>query len=306
MLGDNIRKYRKFNQMSQDELAEQLGVTRQSISLWENGQTQPSLDNIVALASLFGISTDNLLMDSEPASAPAVAANAVAERSYEYATELAPMPPKKKSYIWVICLSVIAVLVAAIVLWQCGVFSSDSDDEPKAGDVAGKEEAPDMDDLYEYLKEFVIENGTINGDYCYISEPADLYGGLNADDFSLYYWGDTGTIEFCLHRVIDDTFSINFYLLIPETYTGKYEYISSYYYRDSGEPYYEARGTITAKEFTESYPLNCSKYTGDKEQQNDFMELSRLGICEMLSCLKEFLKVEKLDYSFKDLGFTKF
>ena len=57
--------------MSQDELAEKLGVTRQSISLWETGQTQPTLDNIVALAELFGISTDALLTAQEPASAPA-------------------------------------------------------------------------------------------------------------------------------------------------------------------------------------------------------------------------------------------
>ncbi len=61
MLGENIRKYRKLNNMSQDELAEKLNVTRQSISLWENGQTQPSLENIVSLAKLFEVSTDELL-----------------------------------------------------------------------------------------------------------------------------------------------------------------------------------------------------------------------------------------------------
>ena len=50
MLSDNIRNYRKENKLSQDELAEKLGVSRQSISLWENGQTQPTVDNIIALA----------------------------------------------------------------------------------------------------------------------------------------------------------------------------------------------------------------------------------------------------------------
>ena len=64
LLSDNIRKYRKSNNMSQDELAEKLEVTRQSISLWETGQTQPSLDNIIALAKLFNISTDDLLTES--------------------------------------------------------------------------------------------------------------------------------------------------------------------------------------------------------------------------------------------------
>ena len=65
LLSDNIRKYRKSKQMSQDELAEKLEVTRQSISLWETGQTQPSLDNIVALAKLFEISTDELLVSDK-------------------------------------------------------------------------------------------------------------------------------------------------------------------------------------------------------------------------------------------------
>ncbi len=45
MLAENIRKYRKDKNLSQDELAEKLGVSRQSISLWENGQTQPTIEN---------------------------------------------------------------------------------------------------------------------------------------------------------------------------------------------------------------------------------------------------------------------
>ena len=61
MLGDNIKKYRKENNISQEALGEKLGVSRQSISLWENNQTQPSLENIVALAEIFNISTDDLL-----------------------------------------------------------------------------------------------------------------------------------------------------------------------------------------------------------------------------------------------------
>ena len=64
MLSDNIRYYRKRKEMSQDELAEQLGVSRQSISLWETGQTQPTIDNIIALTRLFGITSDELLSDT--------------------------------------------------------------------------------------------------------------------------------------------------------------------------------------------------------------------------------------------------
>jgi hypothetical protein len=161
-------------------------------------------------------------------------------------------------------------------------------------------------DIFGYLKKFVIENGTVNGDYCYYSKSADNYGGYASEKFSLYYWGDTNKIEFCLHSVINETFSINFYLYVPENHSGKYEYISSYYYRDTGEPLYEARGTITAEEFTDNYPLNCTKYFGSTENQNTFMETSRQGVCDLIGCLERFIEVENIKYSFKDFGFLKF
>ena len=67
MLGDKIRQLRKLNHMSQEELAEKLDVSRQSISIWENNQTQPSIENIVVLSKLLGVSTDELLSAETPA-----------------------------------------------------------------------------------------------------------------------------------------------------------------------------------------------------------------------------------------------
>lgn len=61
MLGDNIRKYRKANNLSQEELAEKLSVSRQSISLWETGKSQPSVDMLTSLAAALGVSVDGLL-----------------------------------------------------------------------------------------------------------------------------------------------------------------------------------------------------------------------------------------------------
>ena len=337
MLSDNIRKYRKANNLSQDELAEKLGITRQSVSLWETGQTQPSLDSIVALARIFHVSTDALLTDQE--SAPVVEN-----------TESAPIAPQKKktsaAIIIAIFMIVAAVLLVAVWLVIDNLPKPEEKDKPDVTTSTTMPEAPEDDtepptttepeateedktpggsaseptnptspsnppeanvqNLYDYLKSFVIENGIINGDYCYYSKSANNYGGYTSENFSLYYWGDTDTVEFSLHSVLDDTFSICFYLRIPKTYSGKYEYISSYYFRDTGEPLLEARGTITASEFTQNYPLNCSKYIGSADQQNDFMEMSRKGICDLLSCLKEFTKVEKLDYSFADFGFKKY
>ncbi|MBO4584630.1 MAG: hypothetical protein J5756_06140, partial [Clostridia bacterium] len=172
--------------------------------------------------------------------------------------------------------------------------------------VSSSEQNKDTKDLYGYLKNFVIQNGKTKGDMASYSKPADNYGGYASDDFTLWYWGDTDTVEFCLHTVIDDTFSINIYIRVPKTYSGQYVYISSYYYRDTGEAVYQAKGSIDAAEFTSNYPLKCTSYTGSSEDQDWFMELSRQGVCEALKLLKGFIKTEQLDYSFADFGFKKF
>lgn len=441
LLNDNIRKYRKANHMSQDELAEKLEVTRQSISLWETGQTQPSLDNIVALAKLFDVSTDALLTEKGPANADADADGTALQLDKS---------AKKKKFIFIatVCF-VAAALIISMFLWRNEIFGfgnnnevksdipavSDSDVSTKADNlsesndnqpsekdtsstedknqsgISKKEEnlsstedetqsvieetnssenknqivVPEKSegsssaaedktqpvleetnssenenqivvpektevsssaakdktqpvleetkntennpqstvsekteivsevlendtkkDIYGYLKSFVIQNGIINGDYCYYSNTADMYGGYSSERFSLYYWGDTDKIEFCLHSVLDDTFSINFYLYVPKQHTGNYEYISSYYYRDTGEPLYEAKGVITAGEFTKKYPLNCIRYTGSTDAQNEFMEMSRVGMCDLIDCLKNFIVVENMEYSFSDFGFVNF
>lgn len=106
--------------------------------------------------------------------------------------------------------------------------------------------------------------------------------------------------------MLDNTYSVNFYLYIPKTHTGSYEYISSYYYRTDGTPKYESKGTIKAETFTKNSPLNSTKYTGNAAFQNDFMEMSRVGVCDALDCLKQFLQKENTGYTLSDLGFTRF
>ena len=51
--------------MTQEQLAEKLDVSRQSISKWESGQSVPELEKIVALSTIFGVTTDSLLKSSE-------------------------------------------------------------------------------------------------------------------------------------------------------------------------------------------------------------------------------------------------
>ncbi|MFI3230016.1 MAG: helix-turn-helix transcriptional regulator [bacterium] len=59
--GKRIQKFRKLNGLSQEELADKIGISRQAVSKWESNQSTPSLENLVALASIYNISVDELL-----------------------------------------------------------------------------------------------------------------------------------------------------------------------------------------------------------------------------------------------------
>ena len=61
MIGENIRAYRKKHDLTQEELAERLGVTYQSVSRWENGATYPDLELLPAIAQALSVTADELL-----------------------------------------------------------------------------------------------------------------------------------------------------------------------------------------------------------------------------------------------------
>lgn len=63
ILADKIIKLRKRNGWSQEELAEKMSVSRQAVAKWEGAQTIPSLEKILQLGNLFGVTTDYLLKD---------------------------------------------------------------------------------------------------------------------------------------------------------------------------------------------------------------------------------------------------
>ena len=63
ILADKIMTLRKKCGWSQEDLADQLGISRQSVSKWESGMSIPDLEKIVKMSSLFGVSTDYLLKD---------------------------------------------------------------------------------------------------------------------------------------------------------------------------------------------------------------------------------------------------
>ena len=73
ILADKITENRKKNGWSQEELADRLGVSRQSVSKWEGAQAVPDMKKIVQMSEVFGVSTDYLLRDDiETPAAPEV------------------------------------------------------------------------------------------------------------------------------------------------------------------------------------------------------------------------------------------
>lgn len=61
MLGNQIRKLRESQRLTQDAIANELGVTKQTVSNWENDNSPPSVDMLKKIALFFHCSTDYLL-----------------------------------------------------------------------------------------------------------------------------------------------------------------------------------------------------------------------------------------------------
>ena len=61
MFKDNLIELRKINNMSQEDLASQIGVSRQTLSKYETGESLPDIDKCSALAKVFGITVDDLI-----------------------------------------------------------------------------------------------------------------------------------------------------------------------------------------------------------------------------------------------------
>ncbi len=64
-LSEKIFELRKANGMSQEQLAEKIGVSRQSVSKWESGDSVPEIERLIELSRVFDVSTDYLLKPSE-------------------------------------------------------------------------------------------------------------------------------------------------------------------------------------------------------------------------------------------------
>ena len=106
-LSKRIIELRKINSMTQEDLAEALGVSRQSISKWENGECLPDINKLRAIAKVFEVSIDYLINDEE-----------------DVAIKKAPAKVIKldRTYISLLISSVLSGLVALVmVIYSFGV-----------------------------------------------------------------------------------------------------------------------------------------------------------------------------------------
>lgn len=65
-MADRIQYLRKTNGISQEELADKVGVSRQAVSKWESEQSLPDLEKIITMSDYFGVTTDYILKGIEP------------------------------------------------------------------------------------------------------------------------------------------------------------------------------------------------------------------------------------------------
>ena len=72
MIRTNIIHLRKLHNMTQEELAEKIGVSRQAVAKWEGGESTPDISSCAALAKLFDVTVDSLIHHSEQESGLAI------------------------------------------------------------------------------------------------------------------------------------------------------------------------------------------------------------------------------------------
>lgn len=62
----SIQKYRKQKNMTQQQLADAVGVTQGAVNQWEKGATKPKLETLVAMAKLFDCTLEDLIKEAKP------------------------------------------------------------------------------------------------------------------------------------------------------------------------------------------------------------------------------------------------
>ena len=81
--GEKIYELRKKKHLTQEELADRVGVSRQAVSKWENGETYPETEKLIELCKLFGVSSDDILFGKETQEGNSAEAASSSEKAEE-------------------------------------------------------------------------------------------------------------------------------------------------------------------------------------------------------------------------------
>jgi len=109
-IGDKILEFRKSKGYSQEDIANKLNVSRQTISKWETNQSTPDFDKIVPLCQLFDITTDELLMNSKVSNKKIKLSNNEENLSYEQQEDI-----KKRKFAFSLSISIFLYFLS--VMW---------------------------------------------------------------------------------------------------------------------------------------------------------------------------------------------
>ena len=148
---EKIIQARKAKALTQEDLAEAVGVSRQAVSKWETEEAKPDLDKLVAICSVLDLSMDYLCLDK----APAIAA--------EPATE--PVKNDAKRYLWIgLCIGLVAALLIGLLamgLWGRTDEPTEPELQQTSTPAATSTTAPDYSPLLSSLAVATADRRTV-------------------------------------------------------------------------------------------------------------------------------------------------
>lgn len=117
-LKEKLVMLRREQGLTQDELAQKVGVTRQAVSKWERGVIAPSTVNLIALGRLYGVPLDDLANSGLPLEERPAVAVAVAEKPEAAEPREKPSPLKVAGAIVLAACVLLTAAASAITIWS--------------------------------------------------------------------------------------------------------------------------------------------------------------------------------------------
>lgn len=142
MIGDIIKDIRRNVNMTQDEMAQALYVTRQAVSRWENGETTPNIETLKQISKMFGVSLNRLLATAQIMDVPTAEINA--DRFIGFADIYENSRPTVPAHAIEIITDYLGKTPDTVVDMGCGTGLSTRAWEDKCGKVIGIEPSEDM------------------------------------------------------------------------------------------------------------------------------------------------------------------